>query len=384
MKRIYLDNNATTPLVSEVIGAMKEVLALPPMNPSSVHSLGQQGKKLLMEARHTFAEVLKVQPKEVIFTSSGTEALNFLIRGFYSTSLTLQGVPHIISSNVEHPAVQKNLQLLEMQGAMLTYLPAGSWGAIRPEQLKEAISEQTRLIVLTAVNNVTGVKSDFVKIAEVALECRIPLIVDGVQLLGKELFTIPPGVSGMAFSGHKLHAPAGIGAAFLRSSFPIPSLMIGGEQEYGKRGGTENLLGIVGFAKAVELLSTCLPRASERMEKLRKRLIEGLQSKIGNLILHGEGPHICNTVHIGFPGVHGETLLIQLDLLGVVASHGSACSSGSLEPSSVLINMGIAPQLAQGSLRFSLSRMNTEEEIEESIRLISQAVLSSKSKEWYR
>ncbi|HUD02009.1 MAG TPA: cysteine desulfurase family protein, partial [Rhabdochlamydiaceae bacterium] len=349
MKKIYLDNNATTALDPRVIEAMQEVLTPIPFNSSSIHSFGQESKKLLTKSRDTIAHALHVKPQELVFTSGGTEALNLLLRGFPAS--------HIITSNVEHPAVRETLKSLD---AKVTYLPAGLWGAIQPHQLEQALTPETDLIVLTAANNITGVKTDIAAIAHIAHQRNIPFIVDGVQLLGKETFHIPPGVSAMAFSGHKIHGPTGIGLAFVRSSYKLSPQITGGSQEYGRRAGTENLLGIVGLAKAIELLATELPAATNRMRTLRDKLTEGLMENLGNIVIHGEGPRICNTVHIGFPGIDGETLLLQLDLAGIAASHGSACTSGGLEPSPILLNMQIPASLARTSIRFSLSRMTTE------------------------
>lgn len=346
---------------------MQEVLTPLPLNPSSVHQFGQEAKRYLTRARDSISHVLHVKPQEIIFTSGGTESLNYLIRGFYA----LSPGSHVISSDIEHPAVQMTLADLQSKGAQITYLPAGLWGAIRPEALAAAITPKTRLITLMAANNITGVKTDLEAIASIADQHGIPLIIDGVQLLGKELFRIPRGVSGMAFSSHKIHGPQGVGACFLRSSYKIPSLITGGSQEHGRRGGTENLPGIVGFAKAVDLLQTELPQSTERMQKLRDHLIEGLDRVTGNIVVHGQGPRICNTAHIGFPGVDGETLLLQLDLAGIATSHGSACTSGGLEPSPTLLKMGIPAQLAKSSIRFSLSRFTTQEEIDMTIDLIA-------------
>jgi cysteine desulfurase len=373
MKKIYLDNNATTALDPRVIEAMQEVLIPIPFNSSSVHSFGQESKKLLTNSRDTIAHALHVKPQELVFTSGGTEALNLLIRGFYTPGA------HVISSNVEHPAVRETLHSL---GAKATYLPAGLWGAVQPHQLEEALTPETRLIVLTAANNITGVKTDIQRVADIAHKRNIPFIVDGVQILGKELFHIPLGISGMAFSGHKLHGPTGIGLALVRSPvrspFKLAPQITGGSQEGGRRAGTENLMGIVGLAKAVELLSTELPAATERMQKLRDKLTNGLMETLGNIVVHGQGPRICNTVHIGFPGIDGETLLLQLDLAGIAASHGSACTSGGLEPSPILLNMQIPASLARSSIRFSLSRTTTDQEIDTAIELITLYVKKQK------
>jgi cysteine desulfurase len=372
VRKIYLDNNGTTGLDPRVLEAMQEVLTPLPLNPSSIHQFGQEAKRQITRSRDTIAHVLQVNPHELIFTSGGTEALNFLIRGFYA----LTPGAHIISSNVEHPAVRLTLADLERLGAHVTYLPAGLWGAIRPEALEAAITPKTRLIALTAVSNITGVKTDLEAIASIADKNQIPFVVDGVQLLGKELFHIPRGISGMAFSSHKIHGPQGIGLALLRSHYKLPSLITGGPQEQGRRGGTENVPGIVGFAKAVQLLQTALPLGSEQMQKLRDRLIEGISRGVGNIVVHGQGPRICNTAHIGFPGVDAETLLIQLDLAGIATSHGSACSSGGVEPSPVLLQMGIPPKLAASSIRFSLSRFTTQDEIDQTVEILLQLVKS--------
>jgi cysteine desulfurase len=372
MKKIYLDNNATTALDPRVIEAMQEVLTPLPFNSSSVHSFGQESKKLLTKSRDTIAHAFHVKPQEIIFTSGGTEALNLLLRGFYTPGA------HILTSNVEHPAVRETLQALEKQGAKVTYLPAGLWGAVQPYQIEEALTPETRLIVLMAANNITGVKTGINAIAQIAHQRNIPFIVDGVQILGKELFHILPGVSAMAFSGHKLHGPTGIGLAFVRSSFKLTPQITGGSQEYGRRAGTENLMGIVGLAKAIELLAVELPAATKRMETLRNKLTQSLMNNLGDIVIHGQGPRICNTVHIGFPGIDGETLLLQLDLAGIAASHGSACTSGGLEPSPVLLNMQIPASLARTSIRFSLSRNTTEQEIDTTIELVTQLINKQK------
>jgi cysteine desulfurase len=367
VRKIYLDNNATTGIDLRVLEAMQEVLSPIPLNPSSAHQLGREAKQYLIRSRDTVAHYLGVRPQEVIFTSGATESLNFLIRGFYA----LHPGSHIISSNVEHPAVRLTLADLERLGARVTYLPVGLWGAPRPEDVEAAITDKTRLISLMAVNNITGVKTDIKAIAAIADKHQIPFVVDAVQLLGKETFHIPRGISGIAFSGHKIHGPQGISACILRSPHKLPLLITGGPQEHGKRGGTENLPAIVGFAKAIELLSLELPAATERMQKLRDHLIEGISRMTGNIVVHGQGPRICNTAHIGFPGIDGETLLLKLDLAGIIASHGSACTSGGLEISPILLEMGIPPSLAKSSLRFSLSRWTTHEEIDAALSVLS-------------
>ncbi len=377
MRKIYLDNNATTPLDERVAAEIRELLSSSPLNPSSVHSFGQQAKQLLIRSRDTVAKALSVHPKEVIFTSGATESLNFLIKGFYLKNSSA----HIISSRAEHPAVIETLQQLERQGASISYLPVGAMGRIEADQVESALKDKKAAILLvSAVNGVTGVKTDISSMADLAERYPVRLIVDGAQLMGKELFRIPPGVSGIAFSSHKFHGPVGAGIAILRKQ-TIPSLIAGGNQEEGRRAGTENLIGIVGMAKAAELLARELPAATEKMRSLRDHLIEGLREKIGQIVVHGEGEKICNTASISFPGVDGETLFIQLDRAGIAVSHGSACMSGGLKPSHVLLEMGIPSSLAQSSLRFSLSRMNNREEIDYTIKTVALLVENQKKNE---
>ena len=371
MKRIYLDNNATTALDHRVLNAMLEDLSSTPSNPSSVHFFGQEARKKLQNARTAIAYFFDVKPNEIIFSSGGTESLNMLIRGAFANRF--EG--HILSSDIEHSCVYNTLKILENHGCAITFLKTGKWGAVKIEEVEQAIRKDTRLIVLGAVNGETGVKNDIVSIAAIAKKHHIPFVVDGVALLGKERFTIPDGVSAMAFSAHKLHGPKGTGCEFVPRGFKFQPLITGGDQEYSKRAGTENLAGILGMAKAVELLKEELPLATEKMQKLCTRLEQGLKQTIENIIINGDGPRIANTVNISFPDVDGETLLIQLDLAGIAASHGSACASGALEPSRVLTNMGIDKKRARSSIRFSLSRQTLPQEIEEAIHIISKTVI---------
>ncbi len=368
--KIYLDNNSTTGIDPRVLEAMLPELSLTPGNPSSIHSFGREAKNRLSKSRETIAAFLKVKPGEIVFTSSGTEAMNLLLRGLFPGLVS----GHAISSDVEHSCVYKTLLDLGQKGLDVSFLPAGLIGAITPDAIKEAIRPNTRFIALIAVNNETGIKHDLEAIGQIALEANIPLFVDGVAWLGKELFTIHPGISAVGFSGHKIHGPKGIGFAFVRSNLKLNPLLTGGSQEYALRAGTENLPGIVGLAKAVEILNTELPSATERMAMLRDRLEAGLLVKASPVVVNGIGKRICNTCNLSFPKDLGEDLLIALDMAGIAISHGSACSSGALEPSRVLINMGVPPQIAKSAIRFSLSRNTTIEEIDKAIEIVSEIV----------
>jgi cysteine desulfurase len=361
MDRIYLDNNGTTGVDPKVLEAMLSDLSLTPANPSAVHFYGSQAKMRLLKARQTIASYLNVLPQELTFTSSGTESLNTLLR-------SVKG--HLITTDVEHAAVFNTVKWLEAEGNPVTYLSVGHLGAVTPLQVEAALRPDTRCLVLSAANNETGVKTDLERMAEIAKKNNLFFIVDGVALLGKEPMTLFEGISGMAFSGHKLHAPKGIGLTFLRSCHKIPPLILGGGQESSKRSGTENLSGIIGFAAAIELLKSELDSASRRMCALRDRLESGLIQRLSDVLINGEGPRVVNTSNLAFLGVDAETLLLSLDLAGVAASHGSACASGALEPSRVLLNMGYSNERARSSLRFTLSRFTTEEEIERAIEII--------------
>ena len=369
-RRIYLDNNATTFIDPRIVDVVAHNLTHVQGNPSSIHSYGQEAKALLNKARRTIADFLKVKPGEIVFTSNGTEAMNFLIEGILNQ--TAKG--HVITSSAEHACVYSTCQALQKQGWNVEFLSPGLYGAITPEAVEAAIRPDTKLITLMAVNNETGVKTDFAAIAAIALKHRIPFVVDGVALLGKELFEIPAGVTGMGFSGHKFHAPKGCGFAFVRSGVKINPLLLGGEQESGRRGGTENLIGIVAMAEAIQLLNSELPEATKRMEQLRDKFEKGVMEKIPTVKVNGSGPRIANTSNLTFPGMEGETLLTRLDIAGVAASHGSACSSGALEPSRILLNMGIPRREAEAALRFSFSRMTTEDDIVHAIDVIASLV----------
>ncbi len=373
MKRIYLDNNATTALDSRVLAVMQEELASHPSNPSSVHHFGQEARKRLSKARQTIASYLQVKPSQLIFTSGGTEALNMLLRGFFAENCS----GHLITSNIEHSAIYNTVKTLEKRGVQVTFLSPGLKGFVAPEEVEAALRPTTRLIVLGAVNSETGVKNPIDEIAQLAKKAGIPLLIDGVALLGKEHFSIPEGVSAMAFSGHKLHGPKGIGFAYVHHTFKWESQFTGGDQEYARRAGTENLPGIVGLAKAIEILSDELSNAKEEVEKLRNRLEEALKRSIGAQVNGETSPRVANTSNIVFPGLDGETLLLQLDLAGVAVSHGSACAAGALEPSRVLLNMGLSKKLASSSIRFSLSRFTTEEEIDHTLEILEKLSLQS-------
>lgn len=367
MRRIYLDNNATTGLDPLVLEAMLPALSETPLNPSSVHFFGQRAKDLLTQARESIARSLKVRAHEIIFTSGGTEAINMLIKGISSTSTP----GHCITTEIEHASVYLAMKNLEQSGWKVTYLPVDRSGAIEPSQLENAIQATTRFIVLSAANSETGVKAPLQEISSISERHGIPLLIDGVALIGKETFLIPSGVSAIAFSAHKFHGPKGIGFAVVRPHIKLSPLLVGGHQEYAKRAGTENLAGILGCAKAVALLDHYLPEATERMRQLRDYFESELQRRAG-VVVNGSKERVANTCNVTFPLIDGETLLLSLDMHGIAASHGSACSAGALEPSRVLLSMGLTYPEARNSIRFSLSRWTTKDDIEYTLDVIDQ------------
>ncbi len=358
---VYLDNNATTPIDPRVLEAMVEQLQHSPANPSSTHRFGQMARQAIRGARAQIARALRVKEEELTFTSGATEALATLL-------LSLGKNGHIITSAIEHLSILQTAHHLEKQGSGVTYLPVGSSGAVSRAQVEVAITPKTGLIVLGSANSETGVKNPIEEIAELAASREIPFVVDGVGLFGKEPMALVPGISAFVVAGHKIHGPPGIGLLWAKASFE--PLLRGGGQEFKRRAGTENVPAIVGLAKAIELLSNELPAATERMRRLRNRLESRLKEAIPSILINGTGPRAPHVSSITFPDQDGELLLIKLDEAGIAISLGSACSSGALEPSHVLRAMGVPHDLARSSLRFSLSRLTTEEEIDYCVKTL--------------
>ncbi len=370
MKRIYLDYNASTPLDPNVLKVLVQELQEEAGNPSSIHFHGQQCRRKLEDSRQKLARFFKVKPQEIIFTSGGTEGAALLLQG-----LLLQNPSqHVISSGAEHGCVYHTLKEFCKKGTEVTFLPARQWGAVLPEDVEKAILPQTRLITLMAVNNETGVMTDIEAIAAIAQSARIPFVVDGVAWLGKEKISFPAGVSALFFSGHKIHAPKGVGFCICRQNLKLFPLLVGGGQEFNRRAGTENLPGIVALAEAISVLEQNQESMIHHMRQLRDLFEQELLTRLNHVVINGLGSRVCNTSNLAFLGVDGETLLINLDREGVSASHGSACASGALEPSRILLEMGIPLAQAQSSLRFSVGRTTTEAEIRQAVAIIVKIV----------
>lgn len=371
MDYIYLDNNATTKLHPDVLTAMEIDLKGPPFNPSSAHYLGKKAKTYLLEAKKTIASNLKVNPEEIIFTSGGSEALNFLIKGSLKEKNS-----HIITTDIEHPCVYNTvLDLQDNQGYEASFIK----GYPTLENVQQEIKPNTKLIVLSAVNSETGFITDIEKIADLAYENNITFIVDGVAMLGKAYLPSLKKISAIAFSSHKIHGPKGIGVAYINKSCKISPLILGGSQENNLRAGTENLAGILGTAKAFDLAYQDLDKNIQHMQLLRSTLEDKLQKHL-NIKINSPTSRICNISNISFLDVKAEDLLILLDLKKVFVSYGSACSSSSLKPSRVLINIGLDQQRINSALRISFSRLNAVDEIEKACEIIIKAVSDLKDR----
>lgn len=370
---IYLDHAATTKISPAARDAM--IAALDTYgNPSSVHTLGQQASAELGRARETIARQLGASPREIYFTSGGSEGDNqALLTGAKNGAAA--GKRHIISTAMEHHAVLHTLEALEQQSFSVTYLKPDSEGRISPRRLEEAIRPDTALVSVMYVNNETGSVQPIRQLAAVCHGHEILLHTDAVQAVGHIPVDVKAdGVDFLTLSAHKFHGPRGIGALYVRRGIRLQSLIDGGGQERGKRAGTENLPGIVGMAAALEEETAQLKKHMDYVEGLRNTLVAGLREIPHARINESFQHHAPGIVNVSFAGVEGESLLLLLDGAGIYASAGSACSAGSLEPSHVLLSMGIPRDIAQGSLRLSLDHSNTPEEVSEAIAQVRAVV----------
>lgn len=361
----YFDYNASTPIDPRVFEVFAHQAHQEVGNPSSTHHFGRLANKALKAARKEIADFFRFKEQDVTFTSGGTEGAALLINGYLKDKKNA----HILSSSVEHASVFETLKQQEKEGCMLTWLSVSEKGCISLEELEKAINLKTKLIVVMAANNETGVLNDLQGIAKIAEKYDIPLVVDGVCWLGKAKIEIPQGVSAIFFSGHKIYAPKGVGFILSRPSFKFSPLFIGGGQEVGRRAGTENLPGIVALAKAVSLLGD--EGEIQKIQTLRDYFESEIIKKFPFVVVNGKGSRVCNTSNLSFVDISGEELLMKLDLAGIAVSHGSACSSGSLEPSRILKEMKLPQKIIDSALRFSFGRMTTKDEIERALSTIS-------------
>ncbi|KJR48549.1 Cysteine desulfurase [Desulfosporosinus sp. I2] len=363
--RVYLDHSATTPVDPEVAALMMTYYTEKYGNPSSVHSFGREAKQALEQARSQVAELIGATPQEVTFTSGGTEADNLAIIGT-AEALRKKG-KHIITSCIEHHAVLETCEYLGKNGFDLTVIPVNEEGILLVEDVKKAIRPDTILISVMHANNEVGSIQPIAEIGKLAKEHGITFHVDAVQSLGKiPINVVEMNVDLLTISSHKIYGPKGVGALYIRKGVRIVPLVHGGGQEKRRRSGTENTPGIIGFGKACELAGQRMADDAKHQTKLRDKLMNGIQERIEYVKVNGPlgEKRLPNNVNVSIRYVEGESLLLSLDMLGIAASSGSACTSGSLDPSHVLLAMGLIHEIAHGSLRFSLGRQNTEEEID--------------------
>ena len=372
--RIYLDHNATTPVAAYVADAMNDAVRGCFGNASSIHAFGQAAKAMLDDARSAVAELLGARSNDVIFTGSGTEADNLAIRGVAEASLPA-GRRHLIASAIEHEAVLNTLKALSKRGWTSTLLPVGAAGVVEPAALEAAITDDTALVSVMHANNEIGTLQPIAALAETAHRRGALFHTDAVQTAGKlPLDVTALGVDLLSISAHKFNGPKGVGAVWIRRGMRLVAPTTGGRQERNRRAGTENVPAIVGLGVAAELAVRKLAHDAKRLSALRDRLESSLLDRIPGTTVNGSGERVPNTTNVSFDGVEAEALLIALDLEGIAVSTGSACSSGTLEPSHVLKGMGLTPRRAQSSIRFSLGLGNTDDEVDRVVGVLPPLV----------
>jgi len=360
--KVYMDNGATTRVTEPVFEAMKPYFCEIYGNPSSVHGYGRQARKAVDRAREQVARAIGAQPREIYFTGCGTEADNWALRG--AAYANVKKGRHIITTNFEHHAILHTCKQLEKEGFEVTYLPVDSDGLISPEQLEAAIRPDTTLVSIMYANNEIGTIEPISELAAVAKARGVLFHTDAVQAIGHVPIDVgAQRIDMLSLSGHKFHAPKGIGALYIRKGVHIQQLMQGGAQERGQRPGTENVASIVGLGAAIELATTDIEGKAARMSAIRDHMIQRLTAEIPHMQLNGHPTRrMCGNVNVSFYFIESESVLLHLDMRGIAASSGSACTSGSLDPSHVLLAIGVSHEHANGSIRLSLSDENTLEE----------------------
>ncbi len=372
--KVYADNAATTKLSENALNAMMPFMKEMYGNPSSLHTAGQQAKEYLEQAREDIADLIGAKPREIYFTSGGSEGDNQAIRTAAYIGAK-KGKKHIISSKFEHHAVLHTLSALEREGFSVTLLDVYSEGIVKPEDVENAITEDTCFVTIMTANNEIGTVQPIAEIAEICRKKGVLFHTDAVQAVGH----IPVHVNDMnvdmlSASAHKFHGPKGIGFLYVKSGIPLKNMIEGGAQERGKRAGTENMPAIIGMAAALKEAVEHLDENAKKVSAMRDRLIDGLQGIERSRINGDLSYHLPGTLNMCFEGIEGESLLLLLDMRGICASSGSACTSGSLDPSHVLLSIGVPVEIAHGSLRLSISEYNTMEEMEHIIKSVPEVV----------
>ncbi|HXW89255.1 MAG TPA: cysteine desulfurase family protein [Terriglobales bacterium] len=371
MRRVYFDNNATTPVLPEVLEAIQPYFAEHFGNASSIHHYGQETRKAVERARESVAALLGCRVSEIVFTSGGTEGDNLALFGL------LRSGDHVITSSIEHHAVLNSCKHLQSVGCEVTYLAVDSRGLVDPDDIRRALRPNTKLLTIMMANNETGVLQPVEDIGKVAAEADVYFHTDAVQAAGKVPIDVKRiGCDLLVIAGHKMHAPQGVGAVYVRKGTPLGPIFHGGNHERSRRAGTENVAGIIGLGKAAEIAQQALHHGDgQRMAAMRDGLQQRILAEIEATGVNGAGaPRVPNTSNLYFDCIEGEALVIALDLKGLAVSSGAACSSGAIEPSHVLLAMGLARARARASLRFSLGKQNRPDEVEFALGLVSQTV----------
>jgi cysteine desulfurase len=371
---IYLDHNATTPLDPRVLEAMLPYLTDSFGNASSYYQLGRDAREAVEEARERVAACIGGRAEEIVFTAGGTEADNLALRGV-ARSLSQKG-RHLVTSCIEHHAVLETCKALVREGFEVSFVPVDAEGRVDPDEVRRQLRPDTILLSVMAANNETGAIQPLTEIGGIARERGVLLHTDAVQALGKMALDVEDmRVDLLSLSAHKFHGPKGVGALYVRRDTPLESCTTGGHQERGLRGGTENVAGIVGLAEAALITTRGLEPEAKSLAVLRDRLEGGIRERVDGVVVNSGGTlRVPNTSNLSFPGVDGESILLHLELRGICASTGSACTTDSPEPSHVLQAMGREPRIAQGSIRFSLGHRNTPEEIDRTVEAIAEIV----------
>jgi cysteine desulfurase len=371
-RRVYLDHNASTPVHPEVMAEMLPYFSEVYGNPSSVHGFGRDARAAVDRARERIAAFLKVRPEELVFTSGGTESDNFGLKGL----ALARGRGHLITSKIEHHAVLRSAQALEAQGFAVTYLGVDRYGMVDPDEVRRALRPDTVAISIMHANSEVGTLQPVAAIGALARQAGVPFHVDAVQTLGKVPIDLDAmGIDALSFSGHKIYGPKGIAGLYIRRGTRMVSIQHGGEHERRRRAGTENVPGIVGLGKAVEIRARDMAMEAERVAALRDRMWEGIRARVPDVRLNGHPTErLPGTVNICYRNVESESIVLGLDLKGIATSAGSACTAGSVEPSHVLVAMGVPLEWAMGAVRSSLGRSTTAEDVDYVVASVEEVV----------